>query len=113
LQLTSGTVHDSRQAILLLSEVPLKKACILGDRAYGSKEIRSYIVEQGGIYVIPPKKNACQQWKTDWYLYKERHVVECFFNKLKNFRRVATRYDKLAASFLAFIHIAAIALLVK
>lgn len=46
-------------------------------------------------------------------LYKERHLVECFFNKLKQFRRVATRYDKLASSFLAFVYVAAIAILLK
>ena len=47
----------------------------------------------------------------DWYLYKERHLVECFFQKIKWFRRIATRYDKLDASFLAFVYLAAIALL--
>ena len=46
-------------------------------------------------------------------LYKERHLVECFFNKIKAFRRVATRYDKLASSFLAFVHVASIWLLSK
>ncbi len=46
--------------------------------------------------------------KVDWYRYKERHLVECFFNKIKHFRRVATRYDKLAESFLSFVYIAAI-----
>ena len=47
----------------------------------------------------------------DWYLYKERHLVECFFQKIKWFRRIATRYDKLDASFLAFVYLAAIAIL--
>lgn len=113
LQLSSGAVHDSRRALSLLSEIELKESCNLEDSAYGSKEIRSYIVAQGANYVIPPKKNTRQPWATDWSLYKERHIVECFFNKLKNFRRVATRYDKLATSFLAFVHISAIAMLVK
>ncbi|EOO27091.1 hypothetical protein IIU_05958 [Bacillus cereus VD133] len=55
-------------------------------------------------YTIPPKA----PWVVDWYLYKKRHLAECFFNKIKHFRRVATRYDKLATSFLAFVYIAAI-----
>lgn len=50
-------------------------------------------------YTIPPRTNAKEPWSVDWYLYKERHVVECFFNKIKHFRRVAARYDKLATSF--------------
>ena len=52
-----------------------------------------------------------KDWPVDWSLYKERHLVESFFQKLKWFRRIATRYDKLDASFLAFVYIAAIAIL--
>lgn len=64
-------------------------------------------------YTIPPKTNVSNPWKCNFHVYKERHLVECFFNKLKHFRRVATRYDKLAASFMAFTYIAAIFLLSK
>ena len=49
----------------------------------------------------------------DWHLYKQRHLVEYFFHKLKQFRRIVTRYDKLASCFFAFIHIVAIAILLK
>lgn len=59
-------------------------------------------------YTIPPKSNTANPWECDFHVYKERHLVECFFNKLKQFRRIATRYDKLAASFTAFVYIAAI-----
>lgn len=100
-------------AIALLETTNIRGSHILADRAYGSEEIRSYIVQHEADYVIPPKKNVKNPWKVDWYLYKERHLIECFFNKLKQFRRVATRYDKLAASFLAFIYVAAIAILLK
>ena len=58
--------------------------------------------------VIPPKSNAKEPWEVDYFLYKEWHLVECFFQKLKWFRRVATRYDKLDRSFLAFVYMAAI-----
>lgn len=100
-------------AIPLLETTNIKGSYVLADRAYGSEEIRSYIVQHSANYVIPPKHNAKVAWPVDWYLYKERHLVECFFNKLKQFRRVATRYDKLASSFLAFVYVAAIAILLK
>ena len=56
--------------------------------------------------------NVSKPWPVDWYLYKERHLIECFFQKLKWFRRIATRYDKLDVSFLAFVYLASIAILV-
>ena len=65
----------------------------------------------GTIKAIPPKSNNPDPWYCDFWLYKERHLVECFFNKIKAFRRVATRYDKLATSFLAFVYVASIWLL--
>jgi transposase len=67
----------------------------MGDKAYGTEEIREYIESQGASYCIPPKVNSAEPWECDRYQYKERHLVECFFNKIKQFRRVATRYDKL------------------
>lgn len=100
-------------AITLLETVNITGSHILADRAYGSEEIHSYIVGRGATYVIPPKQNAKQPWHVDWHLYKERHLIECFFNKLKQFRRIATRYDKLASPFLAFIYVAAITILLK
>lgn len=111
--LTGGEVHDSKQAIPLLSTLDITDSNVLADRAYGTSEIRNYIASQGANYVIPPKSNTKEPWHCDYWLYKERHLVECFFNKIKAFRRVATRYDKLASSFLAFVHVAAIWLLVK
>ncbi|MBR4537795.1 MAG: transposase, partial [Clostridia bacterium] len=57
------------------------------------------------------KNNESDPWYVDWWLYKERHLVETFFLKLKEFRRVATRYDKLADRFLAFVYLACIRIL--
>lgn len=85
----------------------------MADKAYGTNEIREYITSKKASYTIPPKSNATNPWNCDWWLYKERHLVECFFNKIKHFRRIATRYDKLADSFLAFVYIAAIFILSK
>ena len=86
---------------------------ILGDKAYSAKAIRDYIDSQNAAYTIPPKNDVNDPWDVDWHTYKERHLVECFFQKLKWFRRIFTRYDKLDASFLAFVYIAAIVILLK
>lgn len=109
--LSSGNTHDSRYAIPLLSQIDIKGSNILGDKAYGAKAIRDHIDSQEASYTIPPKSDAANPWPVDWYTYKERHLVECFFQKLKWFRRIATRYDKLDASFLAFVYLASIAIL--
>ena len=85
----------------------------MGDKAYGSKKIRDYITEHGATYAIPPKDNNPEPWVCDWWQYKERHLVECFFNKLKHFRRVATRYDKLISRFKTFVYLASIMILLK
>ena len=109
--LSAGNDHDSVHAVELLKKVEISGSNVLADRAYGAKTIRAYISEQGASYVIPPQSNVSDPWPVDWWLYKERHLVECFFQKLKWFRRIATRYDKLDASFLAFVYLASIAVL--
>jgi len=112
-QLSAGNINDSTVAVDVLSHVDISQSNVLGDKAYGTSDILSYIQRQDSEYTIPPKSNAVNPWKCDWVIYKERHLVECFFQKLKWFRRIATRYDKSDASFLAFIHLASIAILVK
>lgn len=109
--LSPGNDHDSTHAIQLLEQVDIRGSHVLADRAYGAAAIRNYISEHGASYVIPPKSNTSDPWPVDWHLYKERHLVECFFQKIKWFRRIATRYDKLDASFLAFVYLAAILIL--
>ena len=112
-QLSAGNVNDSTLAVDFLSHVELSGSNVLGDKAYGTVSIREYITSRGATYTIPPKSNTVNSWECDFHVYKERHLVECFFNKLKHFRRIATRYDKLAASFTAFVYIAAILILTK
>ena len=111
--LSAGNDHDSKHAIPLLSQVNIEGSNILGDKAYNAKAIREYIVSQNAIYTIPPKSDVNDPWPVDWHTYKERHLVECFFQKIKWFRRVFTRYDKLDSSFLAFVLVAAILILLK
>ena len=74
-----------------MSKVNINGSNLLGDKAYGTKEILSYIKKQGATVVIPPKSNTKEPWEVDYHLYKERHLVECFFQKIKWFRHVATR----------------------
>lgn len=81
---------------------------ILADKTYGIKEIRTYLHEQFAHYTIPPKVNTKQPWLFDKETYKRRNVIERFFNRLKEFRRAETRYDKRDDSFLAFVMVSAI-----
>lgn len=111
--LSPGNDHDSIHAIKLLDKVNLLDSHVLADRAYGTAEIRDYIEGRQATYVIPPKSNILNPWHCDWWRYKERHLVECFFQKIKWFRRVSSRYEKHDDSFLAFIYLASIAILVK
>jgi len=111
--LSSGADHDSTHAVPLLQQINIEGSNILGDKAYGAKAIREYITSQDASYTIPPRENRDTPWLVDWYTYKERHLIECFFQKLKWFRRIFTRYDKLDSSFLAFVYIGAIAILLK
>lgn len=113
LYLTPGNINDCTVAIEVLSGVTLSGSVVLGDKAYGTFKIREYIEAQGATYCIPPKSNAADPWECDFHHYKERHVVECFFNKLKQFRRVATRYDKLSRNFLSFALLASAMILLK
>ena len=105
---TSGEVHDSKEGVSLLDDIELSNTAVMGDKAYGTVEILTYIRAHGGTVVIPPKSNTVEPWDCDFCHYKERHLVECFFNKLKHFRRIATRYDKLSSMFQAFVLIACI-----
>ena len=111
--ITGGEVHDSKEGISLLEGFDLTESAVLGDKAYGTTEILAYIRDSGGTVVIPPKSNATDPWECDFSHYKERHAVECFFNKLKHFRRIATRYDKLSSMFQAFVYLACIMIWLK
>ena len=113
LHLTPGNRNDCAVAIDVLSGIKLSGSVVLADKAYGTAQIREYVESEGASYCIPPKSNAVQPWECDYHHYKERHVVECFFNKLKQFRRVATRYDKLSRSFLSFVLLASTMILLR
>ncbi len=65
-------------------ELKLAGSNVLGNKAYGSQEIRSYITGQEATYTISPESNTVMPWECDWWLYKKRHLVECIFNKINS-----------------------------
>ena len=105
--------NDGTLAIDVLSHVELPGSNVLRDKAYSTVAIKKHITSRGATYTIPPKSNTVNPWECDFHVYKKRHLVECFFNKLRHFRRVATCYDKLAVSFTVFMYVAAILILSK
>src|SRR4029077_1286491 len=105
--LTPGEAHDNRLCSALLSAL-LPQTMLLADRGYDSDWIRELACQQGAWANIPPKRNRNDPICFSPYLYRARNLIERFFNKIKQYRRVATRYDKLAANYLAFITIASI-----
>ena len=86
---------------------------IIADKVYDADHLCDRIAQTGGQAVIPPKRNRTFKRPYDAELYKERNVIERFFHKLKQFRRVATRYDKLLANFMGLVKLAAIAIWLK
>ena len=78
------------------------------DRAYEDDKTRNLAEKQGFIPVVPPKKNRKNPWKYDKSLYKQRNQIERFFSRLKRFRKVFTRYDKLDHIFISVIQLALI-----
>ncbi|MBY5589848.1 IS5 family transposase [Rhizobium leguminosarum] len=91
----------------------IQAAATIADKGYDADHLCDKITETGADVVIPPKRNRKLQRHYDADLYKERNRIERFFNKLKQFRRVATRYDKLLANFMGFVKLAAIAIWLK
>jgi len=107
LALTPGEAHDNRLCSVLLSAL-LPQTMLLADRGYDADRIRELARQQGAWANIPPKRNRKDPICFSPYLYRARNLIERFFNKLKQCRRVATRYDKLAANYLAFVKLASI-----
>ncbi len=94
----------------LLESFDLNGKLILADKGYDSDKFVRRLKERGGIVVLPSRIIAKHSRKTDWHTYKERHLVEKLFLKLKNNRRFATRYEKKALFFHAVVCLACILL---
>jgi transposase len=109
--LTPGQASDLGQAEPLLENV--EPQAFLADKAYDADALIQTLDARGITPVIPPKANRREPRQTDFALYRERNLVERFFNKLKHFRAIATRYDKTARNFLAAVHLVAITFLLN
>ncbi|GAC1608492.1 MAG: hypothetical protein NVS3B3_13210 [Aquirhabdus sp.] len=101
--LTGGEVADIKQGQALIEG--LRAQAVLADKGYDANDFIDYVQVNGMQAVIPPKKNRREQREYDRHLYKDRNMVERFFNRIKQFRRIATRYEKLDRNFLSFINI--------
>ncbi len=99
--LTPGQRHDITQSDYLIKD--LKNTILLADKGYDSNSLVEKLEEQKCIAVIPAKKNRKLKRGYDEHLYKERHLIECFFGKIKHFRRVFSRFDKTATAFMSFL----------
>ena len=104
-RLTPGQTHDITQAATLREGLTAKQ--VIADKGYDGDKVLQTIHDQGGQAVIPPKSNRKVQRPYDKELYRERNHIERLFARLKQCRRIATRYDKTARNFLAFLHLAA------
>jgi transposase len=110
--LTGGQAHDLEGADALLPQ--MKADTMLADKAFDADErVIAPLVAAGKIPVIPPKNNRKTPRDFDKEMYKERHLIENFVCKLKQFRAIATRYDKTARNFLAGIHLVASVILLN
>jgi transposase len=101
LMLTPGQDHDLTCAEPLLENAD--PDALIGDKAFDADPLLNALEERGITPVIPPKANRKVQRDCDYALYCERNLIERFFNKIKHFRAIATRYDKLARNFLAAV----------
>lgn len=102
LTLTGGQVHDAREAEALIEAIPTG-ATLLGDKGYDSNAIREAAAARDIWANIPNRSNRKQRYGFSPWLYKQRNLVERFFNRIKQFRGIATRYDKNPANYLAAI----------
>lgn len=103
--LTAGQAGDAPQAAPLVDG--LEAEVVMPDTAYDSDAFRRVIAAKGAQAVIPNNPSRAKKYPLDAHLYEQRHLVECCFSKLKQFRRVATRYEKTARNYLAVIALAA------
>ena len=106
--LTAGQRGDAPQAAGLIEGLPAR--IVMADTAYDSDALRQTIADKGATAIIPNNPSRTFKHHLDSHLYGQRHLVECCFSKLKQFRRVVTRFDKTARNYRAVITLAAIVL---
>lgn len=102
--LTAGQRHDITQADNLITGFDFER--VIADRSYDAEAFLQKIAEKEAEAVIPPRKNRKQLRAYDLHFYKERHLIECFFNKIKHYRRIFSRFEKLDKRLLGFLSLA-------
>ncbi len=102
--LTGGQHNDITQGEALIEN--LVADYVLADKGYDADAFVLKLKEMGAEVIIPSRVNRKQQREIDEHLYKERHLIECCIGKLKHFRRVFSRFDKLAKNYLSFVYFA-------
>ena len=102
--LTAGQRHDITQAEALI--VDFECECVIADRSYDSDDFIQLVITNGAVPVIPPRANRKELREYDKHLYRERHLVECFIGKIKHYRRIFARFEKLDSRYLGFLHFA-------
>lgn len=103
--LTGGQRGDCPQAYGLIEGLPAE--VVMADAAYDADPLRLAIAAKGAVAVIPNNPSRARKYPLDKHLYAQRHLIECCFSKLKQFRRVATRFEKTARNYLAVVTLAA------
>jgi transposase len=103
LMLTPGQAHDLTAVEPLLETADPR--ALIGDKAYDSDPLIDMLDRRAITPVIPPRENRKERRDCDFALYRERNLPERFWNKIKHYRGIATRYDKLARNFLAAVHL--------
>lgn len=101
---TGGHRGDSTQAMALLEGFDFE--ALLADRGYDTDKILDFAAQNDAEAVIPAKKNRLVQRETDWHTYMARHLVECFMHKIKQYRRIFSRFEKYASRYKAFFSFA-------
>lgn len=99
--LTGGHRHDLSQAVALLGD--RRSTYVIADKGYDAADFLQLITARAAIAVIPPRANRKQTREYDRFVYRERHLVECLINKLKHYRRIFSRFDKLASRYMGFL----------
>ena len=103
--LTGGQEHDVTQAKGLIADYA--GGYVIADKGYDSQGFRQHILDRNMSPVIPPRSNRKEPQAYDAHLYRERHLVECFINKIKHYRRIFSRFEKLDIRYPGFLHFTA------
>jgi len=103
--LTAGQRGDAPEAAALIEGLPA--SVVMADTAYDADRLREIIAAKGALAVIPSNPSRARKHPLDKQLYAQRHLIECCFSRLKQFRRVATRFEKTARNYLAIVTLAA------